>query len=98
MKKVKKVKKIAFNSQKEILAPGLLTFFSCLILSALAYWKISPSTFREFDTTCQHFAYNDCMRWFYTTQPYYQTILIVALIFALLTLIVTLFLFFRKKK
>lgn len=98
MKKVKKVKKIAFNPQKEILAPGLLAFFSCLILSALAYWKISPLTFHEFDTTCQHFAYNDCMRWFYTTKPYYQTLIYLGLTFAFIALISTLYLYFRKKK
>lgn len=98
MKKVKKVKKIAFNPQKEILAPGLLAFFLWLILSALAYWKISPYTFHEFDTTCQHFSYDDCMRWFYTTKPYFQKVEIVGFILATATLITTLILYFRKKK
>ncbi|HBP50815.1 TPA: hypothetical protein DD455_00590 [Candidatus Shapirobacteria bacterium] len=95
----KKTKKIATPyTRKDILAVGLIIFFSLLILSALAYWKISPSTYREFDTTCQHFSYEDCMRWFYNTKPYFTKVSLGGLILAVLALITTLVFYFRKKK
>ena len=95
---MKKNKQLAVISKKEILTLGLITVFSFLILSALAYWKISPATYREFDTTCQHFSYTDCMRWFNNTKPYFTKVVIGSLILAALSLITTLFLYFRKKK
>ncbi|HWS49232.1 MAG TPA: hypothetical protein VN174_04260 [Candidatus Methanoperedens sp.] len=93
-KKSKKV--VTPYTHRDFLAGGLIIFFSLLILSALAYWKISPVTYREFDTTCQHFSYNDCMRWFYNTKPYFTKLAIGSLIFALLTLISTLIIYFKK--
>ncbi len=92
----KKIKKATPYTKKDFLAAGLIAFFSLLILSALAYWKISPSTYREFDTTCQHFSYEDCMRWFYHTKPYFEKVTIGSLILALLTLITTLVFYFKK--
>jgi hypothetical protein len=95
---MKKNIKSATISQKEILTLGLIAVFSFLILSALAYWKISPATYHEFDATCQHFSYNDCMRWFYNTRPYFTKVVVGSLILSLVSLITTLFLYFRKKK
>jgi len=95
---MKKNKKFSLPSKKDILTQGLIISFALLILSALAYWKISPSTYREFDTTCQHFSYEDCMRWFYNTKPYFTKLTIGSLSVATLTLITTLVLYFRKKK
>ncbi|MFA6007880.1 MAG: hypothetical protein WC784_04550 [Candidatus Shapirobacteria bacterium] len=95
---MKKNKKTVVISKKEILTLGLIAVFSFLILSALAYWKISPSTYREFDTTCQHFSYHDCMRWFYNTKPYFTKVIIGSLILSVLSLITTLILYFRNKK
>lgn len=93
----KKIKKITTPyTKKDFLIAGLVTFFSLLILSALAYWKISPSTYREFDTTCQHFSYEDCMRWFYNTKPYFTRVAIGSLILSVLTLITTLIFYFKK--
>lgn len=84
--------------KKDILTVGLAISFSWLILSALAYWKISPSTYHEFDVTCQHFSYEDCMRWFYNTKPYFTKVAIGALVLAIISLATTLILYFRKKK
>ena len=81
---------------RDFLTGGLIIFFSLLILSALAYWKISPYTYREFDTTCQHFSYNDCMRWFNNTKPYFTRVAISSLIVAFLSLIATLVIYFKK--
>jgi len=97
MKKIKKQSSAAYT-KKDILAAGLIAFFSLLILSALAYWKISPSTYREFDTTCQHFSYIDCMRWFNNTKPYFTKVAVGSLVLAVISLITTLVLYFRKKK
>lgn len=83
---------------KDWLTVGLVVFFSLLILSALAYWKISPYTYNEFNTTCQHFSYNDCMRWFENTKPYFTRVAIGSLVLAVLTLITTLVFYFKKKK
>jgi len=94
--KKNKNKKIA--SSKEILTLGLVIFFSCLILSALAFWQISPYTYHQFDTTCQTFSYNDCMRWYYRNHDYFQNLSLIAVSAAILSLIGTLFLYFRKKK
>jgi hypothetical protein len=93
----KKVKKIATPyTHRDFLAGGLIIFFSLLILSALSYWKISPYTYHEFDTTCQHFSYNDCMRWFYNTKPYFTRVSIGSLILAVISLIATLVIYFKK--
>lgn len=83
--------------KKDILTVGLAVSFSWLILSALAYWKISPSTYHEFDVTCQHFSYEDCMRWFYSTKPYFTKVAIGGIIFSVTSLIVTLIIFFKNK-
>ena len=97
MKKNKnKNKKI--TTPKEILTLGLVIFSSCLILSALTFWQISPYTYHQFDTTCQHFSYVDCMRWYYRNHSYFQTVSISALVAAVVSLIGTLILYFRKKK
>lgn len=85
-------------TKKDFLVWGITATISFLVLAALAYWKISPSTFREFDTTCQHFNYEDCMRWFYNTRPYFQKVTIGSLILAFLSLIATLGFYFRKNK
>lgn len=95
MKKSKK--QLAAYTKKDILTTGSIVFFSLLILSALAYWKISPSTYREFDTTCQHFSYIDCMRWFNNTKPYFTRVAIGSLVLAILSLATTLVLYFKKK-
>ncbi|MFA5026181.1 MAG: hypothetical protein WC503_06780 [Candidatus Shapirobacteria bacterium] len=93
----KKIKKIVTPyTYRDFLEGGLIIFFSLLILSALAYWKISPVTYREFDTTCQHFSYNDCMRWFNNTKPYFTRVAVGSLITAFFSLIVTLVIFFKK--
>ena len=86
------------KKNKDYLVWGTTSFVSFLVLAVLAYWKISPSTYREFDTTCQHFNYEDCMRWFYTTKPYFQKVTISSLILAFLSLIATLFFYFQKDK
>jgi hypothetical protein len=93
----KKIKKVAAPyTHKDFLAGGLIIFSSLLILSALAYWKISPMTYREFDVTCQHFSYNDCMRWFNNTKPYFTRVAIGSLVLSVLTLIATLVVYFKK--
>jgi hypothetical protein len=93
----KKTKKIAAPyTHKDFLAGGLIIFFSLLILSALAYWKISPLTYHEFDTTCQHFSYTDCMRWFNNTKPYFTRVIIGSLVLAFLILVTTLVVYFKK--
>jgi hypothetical protein len=84
-------------THRDFLAGGLVIFFSLLILSALAYWKISPSTYREFDTTCQHFSYEDCMRWFNNTKPYFTKVAIGSLVLSVLTLVATLIIFLKNK-
>lgn len=95
----KKIKKIsAPSTSKDLLVAGLTIFFSLLILSALSYWKISPYTYKEFDTTCQHFSYHDCMRWFNNTKPYFTRVAIGSLALSLLTLIATLIVYFKKIK
>jgi hypothetical protein len=94
----KKIKKsVTPYTHKDFLTGGLIIVFSLLILSALAYWKISPYTYREFDVTCQHFSYNDCMRWFNNTKPYFTRVTIGSLILAIITLIGTLVFYFRTK-
>lgn len=93
----KKSKKLSTPyTYQDFLNGGLIIFFSLLILSALAYWKISPATYREFDTTCQHFSYDDCMRWFYNTKPYFTRVAIASLVLAFLSLITTLIIYFKK--
>jgi len=94
----KKAKNISLPTKKDYLVWGITFLVSFLVLAALAYWKISPSTFREFDTTCQHFNYTDCMRWFYNTKPYFYKVTIGSLILAFLSLVATLFFYFRKNK
>lgn len=94
MKKLKK-KSIPYT-HRDFLTGGLIIFFSLLILSALAYWKISPYTYHEFDVTCQHFSYNDCMRWFNNTKPYFTRVSIGSLILAGISLIATLVIYFKK--
>jgi len=95
----KKTKKITPTfTKKDLLVWGITATISFFLLAALAYWKISPSTFREFDTTCQNFNYEDCMRWFYNTRPYFQKVTIASLILASLSLLTTLVFYFRKKK
>lgn len=95
---MKKIKKISVLSRKEILEVGLVSVFFLLIIAALSWWQISPSTYNEFDTTCQHFSYHDCMRWFNTTKPFFQRNTIISSLAALIGLIITLYLYFRKKK
>ena len=96
---MKKIKKSSPTfSRKDVLIAGLVIFLSWLALAALAYWKISPYTYKEFDTTCQHFSYNDCMRWFYRTLPYFTKVTVGSLIFAALTFIATLVFYFSKKE
>jgi len=85
------------KKNKDYLVWGITSFVSFLILAALAYWKISPPTYREFENTCQNFNYQDCMRWFYNTRPYFQKVTIGSLILAFLSLITTLIFYFRKK-
>lgn len=85
------------KKNKDYLVWGITSFVSFLILAVLAYWKISPATYREFDTTCQNFNYQDCMRWFYNTRPYFQKVTIGSLILAFLSLIATLIFYFQKK-
>jgi len=94
-------KKISQNlpqTKKEILEFGLVSALFLLIIAALAWWQFSPYTFREFDTTCQHFSYADCMRWFYNTKPFYQRSMIISLVAAAIALASTLYLYFKKKK
>lgn len=91
----KKIKSTPYT-HRDFLAGGLIIFFSLLILSALAYWKISPATYREFDTTCQHFSYNDCMRWFNNTKPYFTRVAIGSLVLAIISLTATLIVYFKK--
>ncbi|MDD3998772.1 MAG: hypothetical protein PHR98_01545 [Candidatus Shapirobacteria bacterium] len=86
------------KKNKDYLVWGATSFVSFLILAALAYWKISPTTYREFNTTCQHFNYEDCMRWFYNTRPYFQKVTISSLVLATLSLILTLVFYFRQNK
>lgn len=95
---MKKNKNKKTTSPKEILTLGLVIFFSCLILSALAFWQISPYTYHQFDTTCQTFNYTDCMRWYYRNHSYFQNLSLIALVAAGISLISTLILYFRKKK
>ena len=85
-------------TKKDFLGAGLVAFFSLLILAALAYWKISPYTYHEFDVTCQHFSYTDCMRWFYNTKPYFTRVAIGSLVLAIIDLIATLIFYFKKEK
>ena len=95
----KKIKKTSTpTTSKDLLVAGLIIFFSLLILSALSYWKISPYTYKEFDTTCQHFSYQDCMRWFNNTKPYFTRVAIGSLVLSVLTLIATLVVYFKKIK
>lgn len=96
MKKKKSIVQKPYTP-KEILNTGLIISFSWLILSALAYWKISPATYNEFNTTCQHFSYNDCMRWFYETKPYFTKVAILGLVLSVISLATTLVLYFKKK-
>lgn len=98
MKKKKITKVSTPYTTKDYFNAALVIFFSSLILSALAYWKISPVTYREFDTTCQHFSYHDCMRWFNETKPYFTRITIGSLIVSVLSLISTIVLFIKSKK
>ena len=93
----KKNKKTATPyTKKDYLVWGITAFLSFLTLAALAYWKISPATYREFDTTCQHFNYQDCMRWFYNTKPYFTRVAIGSLVLSLVTLIATVITYFKK--
>jgi len=95
---MKEIKKYFKNlTPKDILSGGLLIFLCWLILAALTYWKISPYTYNEFDTTCQHFSYTDCMRWFYTTKPYFEKVTIISLSLALISIITTLIFYFKRK-
>jgi uncharacterized membrane protein YbaN (DUF454 family) len=86
------------KKNKDYLVWGITSFISFLILAALTYWKISPSTYREFENTCQHFNYQDCIRWFYNTRPYFQKVTIGSLVLATLSFIFTLVFYFRQKK
>lgn len=96
MKKKNKKKITPAFSRKDLLVGALTISFSLLILSALAYWKISPMTYREFDTTCQHFSYNDCMRWFNNTKPYFTRVAIGSLVSALIISITASVIYFKK--
>ena len=94
---MKKKKLLPTFTRSELSTGFFASFFSFLILSALAYIKISPQSQAEFVYTCDKIPSPNCFSWFETTRPYFQKLTIGSLILALLCLSAALFFHFRKK-
>ncbi|MDP4009499.1 MAG: hypothetical protein Q8P53_00765 [Candidatus Shapirobacteria bacterium] len=51
----------------------ILVLFSAA-MATFAWFQTSSKVFNEFDTTCQHFGYNDCMRFYWYQLGYYKNV------------------------
>jgi len=93
-----KKKKLPQTFNRSELATGFFaSSISFLVLSALAYIKISPITQAEFVYTCNKIPSPNCFTWFEVTRPYFQRLTIGSLILAFFFLSISLFLHFQKK-
>ena len=47
---------------------SVMSAFGTLLL----WWQISPQTYRQFDSICKNYGYNDCMRWYWENLKFFQ--------------------------
>lgn len=66
---------------------GLLAALFSGFLAFMSWLQISKFTFNEFDNVCKHVGYSDCMRWFWETKNYFQTVEIVSIVVLISSLI-----------
>lgn len=71
-KKQKGKKKIFSLTELKTMLIILVLFSAAMAM--FAWFQTSSKVFNEFDTTCQHFGYNDCMRFYWYQLSYYKNV------------------------
>lgn len=92
---MKKIKSEKAKTKKTIFGIGMWIMFFSAFLGFMSWLQISQYTYGQFDSQCKETNYKSCMRWFWETKGFFQTVEIISIAILILSFI---FVIINKKK